>query len=55
MIVASTHLGRDREHQLNTAKVQNNKSQVSLASPRGELQEYAAPVFWDHTLLLKNL
>lgn len=53
MDMASIHLGRDTEHQPKRAKVQNNKSQVSLASPRAELKEYTALVSWNQALQLE--
>lgn len=55
MDMASLHLGRDTENQPRRAKVQNNKSQVSLVSPRAELKEYTALVFWDQALQLEKL
>lgn len=53
MDTASIHLGRDTKHQPKRAKVQNNKSQVSLVSPRREFKEYTALVFWDQALRLE--
>lgn len=53
MDMASIHLDRDTEHQPKRAKVQNNKSQVSLVSPRAALKEYTALVSWDQALQLE--
>lgn len=53
--MASIHLDRDTQHQPKRAKVQNNKSQVSLVSPRAELKEYTALVSWDQTLQLEQI
>lgn len=53
MDMAPVHLGRDTEHRPKRAKVQNNKSQVSLVSPRAELKEYTALVFQDQALQLE--
>lgn len=55
MDMASIHLDRDTEQQPKRAKVQNNKSQVSLVSPRAELKEYTALVSWDQILQLEQL
>lgn len=52
MDTASPHLGRHTESQPSRAKVQN-KSQVSLGSPRAELKEYTALFFWDQALQLE--
>jgi len=55
MDMASIHLDRDTQHQPKRAKVQNNKSQVSLVSPRAALKEYTALVSWDQTLQLEQI